>query len=114
MDKFQCARVSAGQVDAGYSGVEDLFEECAECVAAFVIYPVFSKEATVVSPLLHFVTEIDIFSKAHIGETTNLVKYLFLYPHIECTGIEFVGAPLVSSYTSGGDDGGHRVVNGFL
>ena len=114
MDKLECPGMSAGKMDACNPGIEHLLEECTESIAAFVIDPVLFKKTAIISTLLYLVTEIYIFTKPHIGETSDLVENLFLYTHIESAWIEFVCTLFVPPDATRSEDGGHGVIYGLL
>ena len=106
--------MSSGKMDTGDSGIEYLLEECPEGIAAFVVYPVFVEQTAIIATLFNFITEVNIFPESHIGESSDLVKYLFPDTHIEGAWVEFVCTFFVPPDTPRSENGGHRIVDGFL
>lgn len=114
MNEFQCAGMAFLQIDTGNTAVVNLSEELAEVSAPLMPYPCIREEARLIACLDNAIGEVDVLAEAHLRKTTQLQIDVAADAHVERAGVELVELCLAATDASGGEEGGHRVADGFL
>ena len=102
------------EVDPGDPEIIDLAVELAPVGAPLVINPGGREEADLVAALEEADTEVDVLAEPHPRETVQGTEHLGPDAHVETAGIELVHLLLAAPDAAGGEEGGHRVVDGLL
>ena len=102
------------EVDPGDPEIIDLAVELAPVGAPLVVNPGAGEEADLVAPLEEADAEVDVLAEAHPREAAEGTEHLGPDAHVETAGIELVHFLLAAPDAAGGEEGGHRVVDGLL
>ena len=102
------------EVDPGDPEIIDLAVELAPVGAPLVVNPGAGEEADLVAPLEEADAEVDVLAEAHPREAAEGPEHLGPDAHVETAGIELVHFLLAAPDAAGGEEGGHRVVDGLL
>ena len=114
MHHLQRVGVFLVEVDPGDPEIIDLAVELAPVGAPLVIDPGAGEEADLVAPLEEADAEVDVLAEAHPREAAEGPEHLGPDAHVETAGIELVHFLLAAPDAAGGEEGGHRVVDGLL
>ena len=102
------------EVDPGDPEIIDLAVELAPVGAPLVINPGGREEADLIAALEEADTEVDVLAEPHPREAVQGTEHLGPDAHVETAGIELVHFLLAAPDAAGGEEGGHRVVDGLL
>ena len=83
MNELQTVGVFHIEVDASDTTVVDLPPKLAKVCAAFMPHPCRRKQTTTIASLKNSNAKVDIFPKAHVAETTQLLIDLTTDTHVE-------------------------------
>ena len=91
-----------------------LTEERAEPDAPFVVDESFGEKAAAVTAFENPGTQVDVFAIAHGCKAAQSLVDVFLDAEVEAAGVEFVHLFLPATDATCSEEGGHRIVDGFL
>ena len=77
-------------------------------------YPSLAKQVTFVTSPYDADTEVDVLTKSHLRETSQLVGHFAKDTHIKTARIELIHLLLAPTNASCSKKGSHRVIDGFL
>src|SRR5574344_107919 len=104
MNCLQRFRIFLIKIDTCNARIMNLLEEFLEIGATFVPYPCFGEQTTHITGLENADAEIDIFSKTHVGESSQFLIYFPSHSHIKTAGIELVQLFLSPANATGGEE----------
>ncbi len=114
MHHLQRVGVFLVEVDPSDPEIIDLAVELAPVGAPLVINPGGREEADLIAALEEADTEVDVLAEPHPREAVQGTEHLGPDAHVETAGIELVHFLLAAPDAAGGEEGGHRVVDGLL
>ena len=83
MNELQTVWVFQIEVDASDTTLVDLPPKLSKVCAEFMPHPCRSKQTTTIASLKNSNAKVDIFPKAHVAETTQLLIDLTTDTHVE-------------------------------
>ena len=106
--------VELHQIDTGNARVVHLTEELPEVGAPLMPYPCLGEEARRAAGFHDAIRKVDVFAEAHLREAAKLFVDIAADAHVERTGEKLVELLLSTTDAAGGEEGGHRIADGFL
>src|SRR6056300_2110864 len=113
--QFKVARVCFGKQGTGGAEAKDLAAELLERGAALVVHVGFGNESADGACLLKAEAELDIFTTDEVFiVATYRSEELRAHSHVKATRLVRGQGAFAAAYAPGGEEAGHRKVDGFL